>query len=137
MQTVAAQWVMLSLTSSATLVASIGAAASLPVLLLGILAGALGDLIDRKRLITGSQLLMLLASAGLAGAAAAHGLTPETRLLATPANPHHYATIRMVDPLLTFMSLAATPEEASMVVPVRPSRLAAILRPSTGSLLPT
>jgi MFS family permease len=76
MQTVAAQWVMLSLTSSATLVASIGAAASLPVLLLGIPAGALGDLIDRKKLIAGSQLLMLLAATGLAGAAAAHALTP-------------------------------------------------------------
>jgi hypothetical protein len=47
MQTVAAQWVMLSLTTSALLVSAISAAASIPVLLLAVPAGALGDLADR------------------------------------------------------------------------------------------
>ena len=66
MQTVAAQWVMLSLTSSAILIGAITAVGSLPVLLLGIPAGALGDLVDRRRLIAATQVLMLLASAVLA-----------------------------------------------------------------------
>lgn len=48
MQTVAAQWAMLSLTSSAVLIGAISAAGSLPVLLLAIPAGALGDLVDRS-----------------------------------------------------------------------------------------
>ena len=76
MQTVAAQWTMASLTSSATLVASISAAASLPVLFLGVAAGVLGDLIDRKKLLAGAQLVMLLAAVGLAMAAALGALTP-------------------------------------------------------------
>jgi MFS family permease len=76
MQTVTAQWVMVSLTSSALLVSAIGAAGSLPVLLLGIPAGALGDLVDRRKLIVISQLVMLVAAAALAVLAALTGLTP-------------------------------------------------------------
>lgn len=64
MQTVAAQWVMVSLTSSALLVGAIQAT-NLPVLLLAIPAGVLGDLLDRKRLILAGQLIMLLAAAAL------------------------------------------------------------------------
>src|ERR1700728_483508 len=51
MQTVAAQWVMTSLTSAALLLSAISAAGSIPVLLLAIPAGALGDLVDRRVLI--------------------------------------------------------------------------------------
>jgi MFS family permease len=76
MQTVAAQWVMLSLTSSAALIGAISAAGSLPVLLLAIPAGALGDLVDRRRLIAATQVLMLLASTALAVLATVSGLTP-------------------------------------------------------------
>jgi MFS family permease len=76
MQTVAAQWVMVSLTSSALLVSAIGAAGSLPVLLLAIPAGALGDLVDRRRLLVITQIVMLVAAAGLALLAALSGLTP-------------------------------------------------------------
>jgi MFS family permease len=76
MQTVAAQWVMLSLTSSAVLIGAISAAGSLPVLLLGIPAGALGDLVDRRRLIILTQVVMLVAAAALAVFAAFSGLTP-------------------------------------------------------------
>src|ERR1700679_1755390 len=70
MQTVAAQWVMTSLTTSALLLSAISAAGSLPVLLLAIPSGALGDLVDRRRLILASQVVMLLAAAGLAVLAA-------------------------------------------------------------------
>ena len=76
MQTVAAQWVMTSLTSSALLLSAISAAGSIPVLLFAIPAGALGDLVDRKRLIVAGQLLMLVAAALLAVLSAVGGLTP-------------------------------------------------------------
>jgi MFS family permease len=76
MQTVTAQWVMLSLTSSAVLIGAISAAGSLPVLLLAIPAGALGDLVDRRRLIVGAQAVMLVAAAALAVLSAWSGLTP-------------------------------------------------------------
>jgi MFS family permease len=76
MQTVAAQWVMVSLTSSAIMLTAISAASSLPVLLLAVPAGALGDLVDRKRLIFSGQLVMLVAAAALALMSAVGGLTP-------------------------------------------------------------
>jgi MFS family permease len=76
MQTVAAQWVMTSLTSSAFLLSAISAAGSIPVLLFAIPAGALGDLVDRRRLILAGQLVMLAAAAALAILSAVGGLTP-------------------------------------------------------------
>jgi predicted MFS family arabinose efflux permease len=76
MQTVAAQWVMVSLTSSALLLSAIPAAGSIPVLLLAVPAGALGDLVDRRRLILVSQVIMLAAAVALAVLASAGGLTP-------------------------------------------------------------
>jgi MFS family permease len=76
MQTVAAQWVMTSLTSSPLLLSAIPAAGSIPVLLLAVPAGTLGDLFDRKRVILWGQLLMLIAAAALAVLSALGGLTP-------------------------------------------------------------
>jgi predicted MFS family arabinose efflux permease len=76
MQTVAAQWVMTSLTSSTLLLSAIPAAGSIPVLLLAVPAGALGDLVDRRRLILATQVAMLVASAALAVVAAAGWVTP-------------------------------------------------------------
>ncbi|MDW5598385.1 MFS transporter [Conexibacter stalactiti] len=76
MQTVGAQWLMLSLTSSAAYLAFIQTAASLPVLLLAIPAGAVGDLVDRRRLLLGSELFMLLAALALGLLALAGLVTP-------------------------------------------------------------
>ncbi len=76
MQTVGAQELMLTLTTSATLVALIQTAAGLPVVLLAVPAGAIGDLIDRRRLLIVSQSFMLLAAAVLAGLALAGLVTP-------------------------------------------------------------
>ena len=76
MQTVGAQELMLTLTTSATLVALIQTAAGLPVVLLAVPAGALGDLVDRRRLLIASQSFMLLAAAALAALAAAGLVTP-------------------------------------------------------------
>ncbi len=80
MQTVAAQWVMVSLTSSALLVGAIQAT-NLPVLLLAVPAGVLGDLFDRKRLILGGQLVMLIAAAALGVLDVGGAVTPGLLLL--------------------------------------------------------
>jgi MFS family permease len=76
MQTVGAQELMLTLTTSATFVALIQTAAGLPVMLLAIPAGALGDIMDRRRLLIVSQSFMLLAAIALAVLALGGSLTP-------------------------------------------------------------
>ena len=76
MQTVGAQELMLTLTTSATMVALIQTAAGLPVVLLALPAGAIGDLVDRRRLLLASQSFMLLAAVVLAVLALAGLVTP-------------------------------------------------------------
>ncbi|MBV8999936.1 MAG: MFS transporter, partial [Solirubrobacterales bacterium] len=76
MQTVGAQELMLTLTTSATLVALIQTAAGLPVVLLAVPAGAIGDLVDRRRLLIASQSFMLSAAVVLAALAFAGLVTP-------------------------------------------------------------
>jgi MFS family permease len=76
MQTVGAQWLMSSLTVAAAPVALIQTASSLPVLLFALLAGVLGDLLDRRRLIVTCQVGMLAASVVLAGLTLAGSVTP-------------------------------------------------------------
>jgi MFS family permease len=80
MQTVAAQWLMLTLTSSAAYVALVQTAASLPVLLFAILAGTIGDLVDRRRFLLVTQTFMLAAAAALGALAIAGLVTPWTLL---------------------------------------------------------
>src|ERR1700677_290871 len=55
MPTVGAQWLMLTRTSSAAYVALVQTAASLPVMLFAVLAGAIGDLVDRRRFLLIAQ----------------------------------------------------------------------------------
>src|SRR5271163_4620811 len=76
MQTVGAQELMLTLTTSATMVALIQTAAGLPVVLLAVPAGAIGDLVNRRRLLLASQSFMLLAASVLAALALAGAVTP-------------------------------------------------------------
>ena len=65
MQNVGAAWLMTSLTPSPVLVALVQAATSLPVFLVGLPAGALADIVDRRRLLIVSQGWMLLSAAAL------------------------------------------------------------------------
>jgi MFS family permease len=83
MQTVAAQWLMGSLTPDPLLVALIQTAMTLPIFLVGFPAGALGDIFDRRRLLLGSQTFMLLAAALLAALTIAGETTPAVLLALT------------------------------------------------------
>lgn len=66
MHTVGAAWLMTTLTNSPSQVALLQTASAVPAFLLALLAGALADVVDRRRLLIWSQLLMLVA-AGLLG----------------------------------------------------------------------
>jgi MFS family permease len=65
MQNVGAAWLMTELAPSALLVALVQTATNLPVFLLGVLAGAAGDLFDRRKLLLVTQGWMLAAAAVL------------------------------------------------------------------------
>jgi MFS family permease len=81
MQTVGAQWLMLTLTGSAAYVALVQTASGLPVLLFAIVAGTIGDLVDRRHFLLITQTFMLVA-AGALGALAIAGLVTPWVLLA-------------------------------------------------------
>jgi MFS family permease len=66
MQDTAGTWLMTSLTTSPLLIALMQTAASLPVLLLGLLAGATADIFDRRKLLIFWQTWMLTSVGVLA-----------------------------------------------------------------------
>lgn len=67
-QAIAAAWLMTQLTQSHTLIAAVQASTSLPILLFGVVAGAIADNFDRRRIMLAAQIGMLFCSALLAAA---------------------------------------------------------------------
>jgi MFS family permease len=67
MQNVGGAWFMTSLSTSPMMVALMQTATTLPIMLLGLPAGALADIVDRRRLLLASQLWMFAAATALAG----------------------------------------------------------------------
>jgi MFS family permease/quinol monooxygenase YgiN len=62
MQNVGAAWMMTTLSASPLLIALVQTATTLPVFLLGVPAGALADLVDRRKLLLWTQTWMLAAA---------------------------------------------------------------------------
>jgi len=83
MQTVGAQWLLVDTAGAATLVALVQVAALLPVLLLALPAGALGDIFDRRRLLIGVQGFQLTVGAALTVLTATDRMTPALLLTFT------------------------------------------------------
>lgn len=81
MHDVGAAWLMTSLSPSPFMVALVQSATTLPMFLLALPAGALADIIDRRKLLIAAQLWVLMAAALLAAATFA-GLTGAGLLLA-------------------------------------------------------
>jgi MFS family permease len=81
-QNVGAAWLVAESSSSGLMVALVQAAASLPVFLLALPAGALADIVDRRRLLIGAQAWMLAVASALA-AVTYLGLATPWVLLAT------------------------------------------------------
>lgn len=80
MQSVAAAWLMTSLAPSPLMVALVQAASTLPVILLALPAGALADILDRRRYLLATQLWMA-AMATLLGLLTLAGITTAWTLL--------------------------------------------------------
>jgi MFS family permease len=80
MQDVGESWLMTSLTPSPVLVALVETFGSLPVVLIALPAGALADIVDRRRLLLFMQGWMVVA-AGAMGVLALMGQMTPTRLL--------------------------------------------------------
>src|SRR5690606_30038403 len=76
MQDVGAAWLMTSLSASPVMVALVRTAMALPMFLFALPAGALADIVDRRRLLLFTQSLMLLAAATLAALTFAGQTTP-------------------------------------------------------------
>lgn len=83
MQNVGAQWLMTELTASATAVALLQTAAAVPVFALSLHAGALADVVDRRRLLIFAQSWMLLSAAALAVVDSNGNATPAILLALT------------------------------------------------------
>jgi MFS family permease len=80
MHEVGAGWLMTSLAPSPLMVALVQAATTAPVFLLALPAGALADIIDRRRYLIASQVWMMITAAAL-GALTLAGLTTAPILL--------------------------------------------------------
>jgi MFS family permease len=75
-QSVGEKWQMAHITASPLLIALIETGTTLPVLLLGLSAGALADILDRRRLLITTQVFMLACAAALSGLTFMHQITP-------------------------------------------------------------
>lgn len=75
-QSVGASWLMIALGASPQLIALVQASTTLPIMLLSLLAGAIADNLDRRRVMLTAQIFMLLVSAVLSVFAWAGWLTP-------------------------------------------------------------
>lgn len=75
-QSVGAAWLMTQLSPSPAMVALVQASATLPILLLALVAGAIADNLDRRRVMIAAQCFMLLVSLALAILAALGRVTP-------------------------------------------------------------
>src|SRR5512139_2130688 len=81
MQATIAAWLMATLTPSALMVALVQTASTVPALLFGLFAGTLADIVERRRIILFTQVLLLAATATL-GVATMTGLVGPVSLLA-------------------------------------------------------
>ncbi|SFS20070.1 Predicted arabinose efflux permease, MFS family [Dyella sp. OK004] len=76
-------WMMTSLSASPLLVSLVQTAGSLPILVLALVAGALADIVDRRRYLIVTQSWMLIVATVLSVTTWLHLLTPEWLLLLT------------------------------------------------------
>ena len=83
MQAVAAAWMMTGLTNQHVLVALVQASSTIPILVLGVVAGAIADAYDRRWVMLWAQMFMLVVSAVLSVMGYMHAIAPWSLLLLT------------------------------------------------------
>ena len=146
MQDTAATWLMTALTGSPLLIALMQTAASAPVLLLGVFAGATADIFERRRLLIFWQtwqmlavaLMALLALGGIIGPVALLALTFLMNIGSAMNNPAWQAIVPELVPreeLPNAVSLAAASNNLARAVgPALGGLLvAAFVKASTGA----
>jgi MFS family permease len=83
MHEIAAGWMMVEMTNSPVLVALIQTASTIPVLILTAFAGAIGDRVDRRKLLLSLQIFLCIVAVALAALVWFDALTPFLLLLCT------------------------------------------------------
>jgi MFS family permease len=83
MQATIAAWLMATLTPSALMVALVQTASTVPSLLFGLIAGSLADIVDRRRVIFATQIVLLAATLALGAATLAGTIGPASLLALT------------------------------------------------------
>ncbi len=83
MQATVAAWLMATLTPSALMVALVQTASTAPSLLFGLVAGTLADIVDRRRVVLSTQVLLLTSTLVLAAATLAGLIGPASLLALT------------------------------------------------------
>ncbi|MBP8294696.1 MAG: MFS transporter [Burkholderiales bacterium] len=83
MQTTIAAWVMATLTPSVLMVALVQTASTTPSLIVGLVAGTMADLVDRRKLITINMIVLTVATLILGAATLAGIITPVLLLVLT------------------------------------------------------
>jgi len=83
MQAVGSAWLMVSLGASPLFVALTQTASTLPFFLLALPAGAIGDIVDRRKLILYTETWMVVVAVALTGATVAGVMTPWILLVMT------------------------------------------------------
>lgn len=82
-QSVGASWMMTSIAQSADMVALVQASIALPIMLLALVAGAIADNMDRRRMMLGAQSFLFVVSVALSICTFAGLITPWLLLLFT------------------------------------------------------
>src|SRR5512145_65566 len=80
-QSVGEKWQMTQLTPSALLVALIETGTTLPILVLGLAAGAIADIVDRRRWLIATQVFMMAVATSLSLLTFLHLVTPTILLV--------------------------------------------------------
>ncbi len=83
MQATVAAWLMTTLTPSALMVALVQTASTAPSLLFGLVAGTLADIVDRRRVVLFTQILLLSSTLALGAATLAGLISPIALLVLT------------------------------------------------------
>ncbi|WP_144710215.1 MFS transporter [Curtobacterium pusillum] len=83
MQTVGAQWLLIDEHAAPVVVALVQTASSLPVLLIGIPAGVIGEFVDRRRLLIGVQAFQVVVGVAMTVLTATGSMTPALLLTVT------------------------------------------------------
>ncbi len=80
-QTIGEKWQMAELTKSPLLISLIETGSTLPMLALAMAAGAIADILDRRKLLIAAQAYMMLVAGALAGLTFTHRISPAVLLI--------------------------------------------------------